>query len=52
MGTARLGKPCKPHPELDRLLKEASERFAAMTPEEQESELRKQRMSWARQDMD
>jgi hypothetical protein len=39
-------------PELDRIIKASVERFKAMTQEEQEAEIRKQRESWARQDMD
>lgn len=45
-------KPMPPNPELERLIKEAAERFRRMAPEEQEAELQKQRQSWARQDMD
>lgn len=52
MAKARLGKPIPNNPELERLLKEAKARFDALSPEEKESELRAQRESWARQDMD
>ena len=42
----------KDRPDLDRLLREAVAAFAALSPERQEAELRKQRESWCRQDMD
>ena len=45
-------KRLPPNPELDRLLKESAEKFKAMTPEQQEAEMKLQRESWARQDMD
>jgi hypothetical protein len=45
-------KPLPPNPKLERLLKDAADRFKEMTPERQETELQQQRQSWARQDMD
>ena len=38
-------------PKLAKLLKRARERWLAMTPEEQEEELRAQRDSWVRGEM-
>lgn len=52
MGTRRTLYGLKERPELTRLLKQSVDAFAAMTPDEQEAELRKQRQSWARQDKD
>lgn len=45
-------RPGKARPELDRLIRQSIDSFRAMTPEQQEAELRKQRESLARQDMD
>lgn len=44
-------KPCPARPELTRLLKEAAEKWKAMTPAEQEAVLRKQRDGWVRAEM-
>jgi hypothetical protein len=48
----RLSKKLNDNPELTKLIKDSVDRFKAMTPEQQEAEMRKQRKSWARQDMD
>ena len=45
-------KPLPPNPELDRLLKESAKAVKAMTPEQREAMMQKQRESWSRQDMD
>jgi hypothetical protein len=44
--------PPRTDPELLKALAAAKEAWAKMTPDEQEAMLRKQRESWARQDMD
>jgi hypothetical protein len=43
---ALLSKPCLPRPELEALLKKATENFRAMTPEQQAALLREHRKSW------
>ncbi len=44
-------KPIVPRPELDRLLREAAAKVAAMTPEERERMHDEQRKSWVRAEM-
>jgi hypothetical protein len=44
-------KPCPDRPELDRLLKEAAEKWRVMTPAEQEGVLRVQREGYVRAEM-
>lgn len=51
--SARLTKNLpRTDPELEKLLKESAEAVKRMSPAELEEMLRKQRESWARQDMD
>lgn len=45
-------KPLPPNPDLERKLAEAKVIWDQMTSDEKEEVLRKQRESWARQDMD
>ncbi|WP_291869616.1 hypothetical protein [Bradyrhizobium sp.] len=45
-------KPIPPNPDMEKALKAAKERWETLTKEEQEAELRLQRESWTRQDMD
>ena len=45
-------KPLPSNPEPDRLLKEGVAAVKAMTPKQLEAMMKKQRESWARQDMD
>lgn len=45
-------KPLADHPELTRALAETKVAWEKMTDDEKEAMLRKQRESWARQDMD
>lgn len=45
-------KPLPPNPELEKKLADAKVIWDRMTGDEKEDVLRKQRESWARQDMD
>lgn len=45
-------KPLTTNPELLKKLEQCKDIWAKMTPDEKEEVLRKQRESWARQDMD
>lgn len=45
-------KPLPERPELKRALADEKKRWDGLTREQQEAELRQQRESWARQDMD
>lgn len=46
MSKKALGQPCPERPDLDRLVKEAIARFAALSPDQQREHRRTHRISW------